>query len=229
MGGDVSAVQWTEAWFRAFPCGERVYSMDITKNEPNPNVLRRNLVRFGTVGTVSVLGVTGAVAIESFLNPPIRNISEPSELRLRESFLRSLTPGTSRMYRIGTRTLRLCCLKRTQTQRDDLLEQGIDFDDRIVFALDTRCPHLGCAVVSDSSTGQLHCPCHHSVFAPDGTRLAGPATENMTLFPVTIATEVSDHRERESPTSWDRHRDATCHVAPQGGPSESRRRPGGHS
>ena len=44
------------------------------------------------------------------------------------------------------------------------------------------------------------------------------------LAPV-VATNGSGFRQRRG----NAHRDATCYVAPPGGPSESRRRPGGLS
>jgi len=37
------------------------------------------------------------------------------------------------------------------------------------------CPHLGCYYQWDQQSGQFECPCHASVFAPDGKVLGGPA------------------------------------------------------
>lgn len=42
-----------------------------------------------------------------------------------------------------------------------------------VWAVSTICTHLGCVVRAEADG--FHCPCHGSVFAPDGTVLKGPA------------------------------------------------------
>jgi Rieske Fe-S protein len=43
-------------------------------------------------------------------------------------------------------------------------------------AVTSVCTHEGCSVQPYSSDfGGMHCPCHHSLFAPDGSVLGGPA------------------------------------------------------
>lgn len=46
------------------------------------------------------------------------------------------------------------------------------------------CPHLGCTVQWRPAKGEFICPCHGSVFAPDGTRIAGPAPRGMDSLPI---------------------------------------------
>jgi menaquinol-cytochrome c reductase iron-sulfur subunit len=48
------------------------------------------------------------------------------------------------------------------------------------------CPHLGCQVYWNARTKQYDCPCHGSVFAPDGHVLAGPAPRALDTLPVKI-------------------------------------------
>ncbi|MDO4557817.1 MAG: Rieske 2Fe-2S domain-containing protein [Planctomycetia bacterium] len=154
-------------------------------SEPLPDTSRRELLHRATLGvTGGVTAAIGACALRRFLDPPVREVTEATVLRLSESELNSLVPGTTCERRIGTRTLRLSCLKRGEVRRADLFETGIVTEDRVIFALDTRCPHLGCAVVPDEATGLLRCPCHHSLFDFDGTRREGPAPGNLELFPV---------------------------------------------
>lgn len=43
----------------------------------------------------------------------------------------------------------------------------------------TVCPHLGCGVPWNSSRQQFLCPCHGSVFAPDGARVSGPTPRGL--------------------------------------------------
>lgn len=63
--------------------------------------------------------------------------------------------------------------------------------DFILFMLDEgpaavsrRCPHLGCRVHYRQELGLIECPCHQSRFTIAGTRIAGPARQNLAVFPV---------------------------------------------
>ena len=46
-------------------------------------------------------------------------------------------------------------------------------------ALSAICPHLGCTVPWDAARKEFVCPCHGAVFAPDGSRVSGPALRGM--------------------------------------------------
>jgi Rieske Fe-S protein len=48
-----------------------------------------------------------------------------------------------------------------------------------VAAWSTVCPHTGCAVDWDAAGRRFACPCHNSVFAPDGRYVSGPAPRGM--------------------------------------------------
>jgi menaquinol-cytochrome c reductase iron-sulfur subunit len=48
-----------------------------------------------------------------------------------------------------------------------------------VCVLSSICPHLGCTVPWVSSKKEFVCPCHGAVFAPDGSRVSGPALRGM--------------------------------------------------
>jgi len=55
------------------------------------------------------------------------------------------------------------------------------------YALDTQCKHAGCVVPPFYEfTGGSYCPCHGSVYAIDGGKLAGPASGGLTQYPVTF-------------------------------------------
>jgi menaquinol-cytochrome c reductase iron-sulfur subunit len=55
-----------------------------------------------------------------------------------------------------------------------------------VEVLTAVCPHLGCTVQWSEKTRQFLCPCHGSVFSPDGARIAGPAPRGMDTLPLKI-------------------------------------------
>jgi cytochrome b6-f complex iron-sulfur subunit len=46
--------------------------------------------------------------------------------------------------------------------------------------------HLGCTVGYFQNDERFHCPCHGSVFAPDGSVVHGPAPRPLEWFEVTL-------------------------------------------
>lgn len=52
------------------------------------------------------------------------------------------------------------------------------------WAVSRKCTHLGCRLNFSEETKHLLCPCHHSQFTTDGVRVAGPAKENLSQYPV---------------------------------------------
>ncbi len=55
-----------------------------------------------------------------------------------------------------------------------------------LLAIWQKCTHLGCAVPWAESEDQFHCPCHGSMFTPEGVVTAGPAPRPMDIFPLEI-------------------------------------------
>ncbi len=53
-----------------------------------------------------------------------------------------------------------------------------------VWAVSRKCTHLGCRLNFSEEAAQLICPCHHSKFTTAGIRVAGPAKDNLTQYPV---------------------------------------------
>ena len=49
------------------------------------------------------------------------------------------------------------------------------------------CTHLGCTVAYFPSDQRFHCPCHGSVFGPNGLVQHGPAPRALEWFEVTLA------------------------------------------
>jgi Rieske Fe-S protein len=74
-----------------------------------------------------------------------------------------------------------------------LLVEPKGFGDKIIVvqakdgslhALSATCTHLGCNVVYDERSGQIHCPCHGSGFGLDGHNLKGPAKRPLQQYNV---------------------------------------------
>jgi menaquinol-cytochrome c reductase iron-sulfur subunit len=52
-------------------------------------------------------------------------------------------------------------------------------DDGPIRAFSTVCPHLGCGVDFDETTGKFNCPCHTSAFDLEGRCLSGPSPRGL--------------------------------------------------
>ena len=61
---------------------------------------------------------------------------------------------------------------------------GYRDDDGELFAVSTRCTHLGCQVNWNAAERSWDCPCHGSRFAPDGQVLHGPAVHRLERRPL---------------------------------------------
>jgi menaquinol-cytochrome c reductase iron-sulfur subunit len=48
------------------------------------------------------------------------------------------------------------------------------------------CTHLGCHYNWNPASGHFECPCHGSIYAPDGTVLGGPAPRRLDTLPTKI-------------------------------------------
>lgn len=58
--------------------------------------------------------------------------------------------------------------------------------DGSLLALWHRCTHLGCTVPWKDEEGRFNCPCHSSIFNPQGEVVSGPAPRPLDLFPLEI-------------------------------------------
>jgi Rieske Fe-S protein len=56
--------------------------------------------------------------------------------------------------------------------------------DIVVFS--PVCPHLGCQVLWNREKKQYDCPCHNSIFAPDGKLVSGPAPRALDTLPTKV-------------------------------------------
>jgi cytochrome b6-f complex iron-sulfur subunit len=62
-----------------------------------------------------------------------------------------------------------------------------------------KCTHLGCAVPWAADKNQFHCPCHGSLFSPEGVVQGGPAPRPMDIFPIEIREGVEVWVDTSSP------------------------------
>jgi menaquinol-cytochrome c reductase iron-sulfur subunit len=69
------------------------------------------------------------------------------------------------------------------------------------------CPHLGCHYNWNSASGHFECPCHGSVYGPDGTVLGGPAPRRLDTLPAKI-------ENGELYVEWQQFRSGTSEKIP---------------
>lgn len=62
----------------------------------------------------------------------------------------------------------------------------IKHSDNAVTAFSPTCPHLGCQFNWNDASGRFECPCHDSVYSPDGKVLGGPAPRPLDTFATRI-------------------------------------------
>lgn len=59
-------------------------------------------------------------------------------------------------------------------------------EDGGMLALWQQCTHLGCTVPWVESANLFQCPCHSSIFTPEGEIVSGPAPRPLDIFPIEI-------------------------------------------
>lgn len=66
----------------------------------------------------------------------------------------------------------------------------IKHSDMAVTVFSPTCPHLGCQFNWNAASGRFECPCHGSVYSPEGKVLGGPAPRPLD----TLATRIEQGR-----------------------------------
>jgi cytochrome b6-f complex iron-sulfur subunit len=63
------------------------------------------------------------------------------------------------------------------------------------------CTHLGCTVNYFQSDGRFHCPCHGSVFSPEGVVEHGPAPKPLQWLEVTLTRDGQLRVNKDKPVA----------------------------
>src|ERR1051325_7597597 len=70
------------------------------------------------------------------------------------------------------------------------------------------CPHEGCEVSWEQTRNRFSCPCHDSFFAPDGSRLSGPARRGLDALPTRVQNGKLQVQYRVNPNRKHTHEPA---------------------
>ncbi len=118
--------------------------------------------RLGWLG-ITILGLAGIPGLIRFLKPRVTGTSKGAFDAGSIDDLRSVIVSTR-------------WLKRHRL--------WVVHDRDTLFAVEARCTHLGCTPRWDSTAGVFNCPCHGSLFTPQGVPLNGPAVEPLYRFAI---------------------------------------------
>ena len=146
---------------------------------------RRGFLKLVTSGLGAVVAAVAGVPALRFLGYPL---VEPTvsggEDPIRVAGADDVQPGQPlRVSVVGSR--------RDAWLRLDGVKLGacwlVRGDDGVVRAFSTTCPHLGCGIDWNAETRKFDCPCHGSVFDPNGRCVAGPSPRDMDELDVKLA------------------------------------------
>lgn len=132
------------------------------------DISRRHLLRYGAaIGAATACGgcIPGGSREADLVAEPaagMLQLSESESARLTE-------PDSSLLVSLGN-------------GRDKIL---LIHTHGILYAVSSKCTHLGCDVVYDRESGLIVCPCHNSQYALDGSNRKGPAKRPLQRYDTT--------------------------------------------
>ena len=140
---------------------------------------RRGFLQWGTGILTFLCGLAvGIPLIGSFVGPAFR----------------TMKTNWIKVAEIGTLPVgQPISLKAADVQVDAYVQESVirhlwavKNSDTEITVFSPICPHLGCHYNWNPASGHFECPCHGSVYAPDGTVLGGPAPRRLDTLPTKI-------------------------------------------
>jgi cytochrome b6-f complex iron-sulfur subunit len=146
----------------------------------NPSLSRRKLLNFLTGATVAATASAALYPIGTFFIPPPERIGAGGGI-LAKDILGQTIPATQILAeRSGTRAL----VSGLSGEPTYLIVKEDNTLDRI--GIVDYCTHLGCTFPWNPIEQQFQCPCHGSLYAPDGTVVRGPAPLPLKIVQVAV-------------------------------------------
>ena len=149
------------------------------RNVPNPG--RRSFLEVALgLGTAIVAGLMAIPLLRFALYPLFASTAEAewSEVGAADSFASLATP-VEKLITVSQRD----GWREMVSQRPVYVTKDSQGQLRVLSAV---CPHLGCEVPWNPDRHAFFCPCHGSVFAPDGSRISGPTPRGLDSLTSTI-------------------------------------------
>jgi menaquinol-cytochrome c reductase iron-sulfur subunit len=157
---------------------EENVSTNITNNKDVIIINRRSF--FGVLLGVGTAGMGALLAI-----PVLRYVLYPLYARASKSVWTPIG-GMEEFADLSKPILKPLDLKQVDGWREVDSSQTVYVTkgaDGKMAVLSAICPHLGCSINWQKGQEEFFCPCHGSVFKPDGKRVSGPSPRGMDPLP----------------------------------------------
>ena len=133
-------------------------------------ISRRDVLQFGVVA--GTLSTCGGCAMLGARKADVVARQETGVLRLDEApSAKLLQPETSLLVSLAEKSDKILVIRAR---------------DGGLYAVSSKCTHMGCDVGYDKNVGRIVCPCHRSEFALDGGNVKGPAKRPLRRYDVTL-------------------------------------------
>jgi cytochrome b6-f complex iron-sulfur subunit len=132
-------------------------------------VTRRGFVRNAALGGVVAILVESAIGFYLFFKP-----------NKTSAFGSEITVASAMVPAVGEDPLKMPAGKFWLANTD----QGL-------VALYWKCVHLGCTVPWVSGDREFRCPCHGSIYSPDGQYIGGPAPRSLDWMTIRVNSDGS--------------------------------------
>jgi menaquinol-cytochrome c reductase iron-sulfur subunit len=149
----------------------------------NTEGTRRRFLLWATGILTSICGaIVGIPLVGSFIGPAFRTT--------KTSWIKVADVGALPIGRPVS--LSVVDLQADAYVRESVIRHvwAVKHSDAAVTVFSPTCTHLGCQYTWNPASGHFECPCHGSVYAPDGTVLGGPAPRRLDTLPTRIENGV---------------------------------------
>ncbi len=145
----------------------------------SPSLSRRQLLNFLTGATVAMTVGGALYPAAKFLVPP-REVSEGGGILAKDKFGNPIPASQILAYPPGSRAL-IAGLASEPTYLTVKADQSLS-----EIGIVNNCTHLGCTFPWNRNDQQFQCPCHGSLYDPEGNVVRGPAPLPLKIAHVTV-------------------------------------------
>ncbi|MBU7583559.1 MAG: cytochrome b6-f complex iron-sulfur subunit [Nostoc sp. TH1S01] len=146
----------------------------------NPSLSRRQLLNFLTGATVAATAGSALYTVGKFFIPPAESTSAGGAIIAKDILGNPIPASQILVEPQGTRAL-VAGLRGEPTYLTVTQDHNLD-----AIGIVDNCTHLGCTFPWNPVEQQFQCPCHGSLYAPDGTVVRGPAPLPLKIVQVAV-------------------------------------------
>ena len=153
--------------------------MDNAIPSENPSLSRRQLLNFLTGAMVAATAGSALYPIAQFFAPP-REVTEGGGILAKDKLGNAIPASQILAEPPGTRAL-IAGLAGEPTYLTIQMDGSVS-----PMGIVDNCTHLGCTFPWNANDQQFQCPCHGSLYAPDGRVIRGPAPLPLKIVHVAV-------------------------------------------